>query len=264
VESKEVNPVSRLSHRSVRERGVDLEGARVRVLDVGPTVTGNIQVVVVPGLGALGYLLPMMRALGREGAACTLLDLPGFGSRAPLPGSPTVHGVAELTATFVQSLPSDAPIILVGHSTGAQAALHAAVRVQDSHRPAAVVLAGPTITPGQRSLPRLMARAPAAYRRDSPRELIVVPDYLRGRRHVLTLLRSAMRDRPEDTVAGLRAPLTVTAGRSDAFAPRWWLEALAGRAVRSSVARVKVLPGSHNNPYTHPARFTAVVLESPL
>ena len=113
--------MSRLSHRSVRERGVDLEGARVRVLDVGPTGAGDIQVVVVPGLGALGYLLPTMQALRLEGAACALLDLPGFGSRAPLPGFPTVHGVAELTATFLQSLPSDAPVILVGHSTGAQA-----------------------------------------------------------------------------------------------------------------------------------------------
>jgi pimeloyl-ACP methyl ester carboxylesterase len=72
-----------------------------------------------------------------------------------------------------------------------------------------------------------------------------------------------MRDRPEDIVAGLRAPLTVTAGRNDAFAPQWWLEALAARAVRASAARMKVLPGSHNNPYTQPTRFAAVVLESP-
>lgn len=49
-----------------------------------------------------------------------------------------------------------------------------------------------------------------------------------------------------------------------ATAPVNFVGNVEGRAVRTSVARMKVLPGSHNNPYTQPTRFAAVVLESPL
>ena len=65
------------------ERGLDvrwhLAGTRpVRSLVTGRSVDGVPELVVVPGLGALGYLLPLVRACAGW-TRVTLLDLPGFG-----------------------------------------------------------------------------------------------------------------------------------------------------------------------------------------
>jgi fermentation-respiration switch protein FrsA (DUF1100 family) len=54
-------------------------------------------------------------------------------------------------------------------------------------------------------------------------------------------------------------PLTLTAGEADSFAPRWWLDELAAAAVRAPRVTVEVLPGSHNNPFTEPARLAATI-----
>jgi hypothetical protein len=40
---------------------------------------------------------------------------------------------------------------------------------------------------------------------------------------------------------------------------RRWLDALASGATRSPSVRVARLPGSHNNPYTHPRTLAEVV-----
>ncbi len=262
-------PDPRASRPPARQARLLLDGAPVRVLDLGPApgLVGAAppvaHVVVVPGLGLLGYLLPTVRELARRGAWCTVLDLPGFGTRSPLSAPPTLTGVATLAAAYLRTLPEGERVVLLGHSTGAQAAVHAARLAQDHRLPAAVVLAGPTVAPGQRTLPRLVATAPAAYRRDSPGELVVVPDLLRANRHLLPLLRSALADRPEVTVAALRSPVTLTAGEQDAFAPAWWLRALRRSAVGAAGTDLVVLPGSHNNPWTHPVELADVVLRAP-
>nr|WP_269205247.1 alpha/beta hydrolase [Motilibacter aurantiacus] len=212
---------------------------------------------MVPGLGALGYLLPTVRAVAARGGRCVLLDLPGFGSRRPRPCPPTVAGAAGALAAWARAAAPPGRLVLAGHSTGAQAALHAALLLQPDAAPQALVLAGPTVAPGQRGLLRLAARAPAAYRRDSPRELAVLPDYLRAGGALLTLLRSAVADRPEEAIARLQAPVTVTAGRQDAFAPRAWREQLVRAA--GGPARQVELDGSHNNPFTHPAQLAEVL-----
>ena len=154
-------------------------------------------------------------------------------------------------------------MVLLGHSTGAQAALQAALLVQDHRRLDAVVLAGPTVAPTQRRLDLLALASAAAYRRDSPRELVVLPEVLRARLRLLTLLRSAISDRPERAVPRLSVPLVLTAGRSDAFAPQWWLEVLAGGATRSPAVTVERLGGSHNNPYTHADELAGLIGRSP-
>jgi hypothetical protein len=88
---------------------------------------------------------------------------------------------------------------------------------------------------------------------------VVLPEVLRARLRLLTLVRSAIADRPERHVGALRTPLRLTAGRADSFAPAWWLEVLAGGATRSPSVQVARLPGSHNNPYTHPRTLAEVV-----
>lgn len=243
----------------VSERLDLVGGVTVRSLVAGPRDAG-VHVVLLPGLGALGYVLPTVRALAARGARCSLLDLPGFGSGRPRPAPATVVGVAEAAAAWIAALGTGRRLILAGHSTGAQAALLATLRLQDRALPAALVLAGPTFAPSQRRLGKLAAVAPAAYRRDSPRELLVLPDFLRAGPDLMSLLRSALADRPEEHVADLHVPLLITAGRHDAFAPRWWLERLVHAASRASGASCVRLPGSHNNPYTQPDLVAKLVL----
>jgi len=234
-------------------------GVPMRSLRCGNSA-GGPHVVVIPGLGALGYLVPYARAVGATGAVCTLLDLPGFGTPGGLASRPTIRGIAEAAAAWVRACTSTGDIVLLGHSTGAQAALHGGLLLQEDRPPTLVVLAGPTVAPRQRSLLRLACAAPAAYRFDSPGELVVLPDLLRTRADLILMLRSAIADRPEDHVRSLRSPLLVTAGSRDAFAPTSWLSAIATAAPPSCGARVVQLAGSHNNPYTHPSLLAKVVV----
>ena len=210
-------------------------------------------VVLLPGLGAPWYLRPLLLELERRGRAAVLLDLPGFGRSEQRSCPPTVEAMGERVARWCAGEP--APVVLFGHSTGAQAMLVAALALQRAGRPpAGLVLAGPTPAPGQRSIPRLLLRVPLALRRESPAELGVLGNYLRDQAGFWRLLRSAVRDRPELTAAALALPVIATAGRADSFAPPSWLATLAGPD-----GRVLVLPGSHNNPFTHPDAVADVI-----
>ncbi len=214
-------------------------------------------VVVLPGMGATAYVQPLARALDDRGLPATVLDLPGFGSPRPLACRPAVRAVAEAAGDHVRRLGE--PVVLLGHSTGAVSALLAALALQDDGLVRALVLAGPVSTPRQRSVPRIAAVVPAAFRRDTMGELRVVPQYLRGRDDAVRLLRSALQEAPETLVGDVRVPLLVTAGRADSLAPAWWLSRLAASATAAPAVRVVRLPGSHNNPWTQGGRLAAVV-----
>jgi pimeloyl-ACP methyl ester carboxylesterase len=220
---------------------------------------GQPHVLVVPGLGLLSYLDPLLRALSRRGLPATVLDVPGHDRRSRRVVAATVPSIAAATAEAVLARPGAERLVLVGHSTGAQAALRAALVLQDIRRVDAVVLAGPTVAPTQRRLDLLALASLAAYRRDSPRELVVLPEVLRARLRLLTLLRSAIEDRPERAVSRLSVPLVLTAGHRDAFAPQWWLEVLAGAATRSPSVLLERLGGSHNNPFTHADELAGLI-----
>ncbi|KQX66290.1 alpha/beta fold hydrolase [Angustibacter sp. Root456] len=221
----------------------------------------SLHVVVVPGLGAVGYLQRFAAAVRARGARCTVLDLPGLRQR-PLVCEPTVQGLGFAAAERVLGL-DDEHVVLMGHSTGAQAALHAAAWVEQVRPLAGLVLAGPTVAPTQRSLWQLALRAPRAYRRDSPRELLDIVELARAPAAVVRLVRSGVADRPEATITKVVAPVTVTAGRADALAPRWWRHVLVAQAIRASGRRDIELPGSHNNPFTHPGQLADVAVSAP-
>jgi len=112
--------------------------------------------------------------------------------------------------------------------------------------------------PRQRSLPRIAAVAPRAYRRDPLRELRGLPQLVHGGPDAVRLLRSALAEHAEELVASLRLPLVLTAGRADAYAPPAWLSQLARAALASPSVRVVRLPGSHNNLFTDPGPVAAL------
>ena len=118
-----------------------VDGRPVRSLVTG---TGSQELVVVPGLGALGYLLPLVRACA-SWARVHLLDLPGFGARTTARLPADLPAVSAALRAWLDRVP-DAPVVLLGHSTRAQAALHAARAVPGRR----LVLAGATFPPHAR------------------------------------------------------------------------------------------------------------------
>ena len=206
------------------------------------------------------YVIPTATALAVRGLACVVLDLPGFGTTSGLHCAPDVTAMGEAAAAWVARLPITTRVVLMGHSTGSQAALTAALEVQHSCPNAALVMAGPTFQPAHRRLAGLALTTLTAYQNETLREtLAVVPDAARGHLRIARIIASGMRDRPEEWLAGLRLPLVLTAGRHDTYAPRSWLETLRRAASHSPLVTCEVLPGSHNNLYTHPAELAHLI-----
>jgi pimeloyl-ACP methyl ester carboxylesterase len=202
-------------------------------------------VVMLAGLGYPGMLSPWMRATAVWTEA-TLLDLPGWRRQSAVTCAPTVEGIADAAAVWLRraDLP---PVVLIGHSTGAQAALRTALKVPEHL--CGVVLAGPTIDPGARSALGLPTRFVRSVWREDPRELSVVAGSIAagGVRPVLTLIRSALADRPEEQISDLRVPALIITGQRDRVASPPWCQRLAELAA----ARWQVLPGGHNSCFPH-------------
>jgi pimeloyl-ACP methyl ester carboxylesterase len=215
-------------------------------------------VVLVPGLGLPRYLLPVAARLAGGGLETVVVDAlarHGGGRRA----APTIAGLSEVTATWLAHR-EGGPTVVVGHSTGAQVALEAVLRTQRTGQALALVMAGPTFTPSQRRLRGLVPAALTAYRKDTPKELVVLKDVARVRTDLVRIVQSARRHPVEKRVPLLSVPLTVTAGEADSFAPADWLDLLAARA--GAASGTEVLPGSHNNVFTHPDLFARLVVDA--
>ena len=220
-------------------------GRPVRSLVAG-TVTDLPEVVLVPGLGAPGYLAPWVCHIATWTRA-TVLDLPGWRWGRATACVPTVAGVGTATARWLAER-DRRDIVLLGHSTGAQAAVRTALLVPD--RLAGVVLAGPTFDPAARSIPTLLRRAVGTLAHERPGEIpAVLPSYLHsGGYGVLRMLLNGLRDRPEDRVGQLAVPVLTLTGERDGFAPPAWAHHLA----TLTAGRCAVLPGAHNACFPFP------------
>ncbi|HVM26990.1 MAG TPA: alpha/beta hydrolase [Mycobacteriales bacterium] len=223
----------------------------VRSLVLGTARPLAPELVVVPGLGALGYLLPTLHA-SAGWTRVHLLDLPGFGSPRTADCPAAVDDVTTAVRQWLRQA-ATGPVLLVGHSTGGQVAAH--VTRSEPDLVAALVLSGSVFPPAARTLRGLLPRLLRTLVHESPRELpAVLPEYLRGRRRMLELLASALQDRPEDVVPQVHVPMVVVRGRHDHLCDDAWARQLADAAPRG---RVLVVPGAHNTVSTHPAATAA-------
>ena len=209
-------------------------------------------VVMVPGMGAPGYLAPWLHQTATW-TQVTVLDLPGWQAGRSRSCPPSVAGVAAAAAQWLQTTDTS-DVILVGHSTGAQAVLHTARLVPDRIR--AVVIASPTFVPAARGVLTLLRRVLATIGHEAAGELAAVaPSYLASGVAYLRLLLSGLRDRPEQTILGVAQPILVVTGDQDRLAPPAWARHLAALGHADCV----VTPGAHNACYTDPRSVDAAL-----
>lgn len=229
--------------------------AGVRSLESGGA-PGDPAAVLVPGLGALGYLLDTWAGCAGW-ARSFLVDVPGFGHDRRYRCAAEIPAIAAAVQRWIDVVPGDEPVVLAGHSTGAQAALRVAARAPDRVR--ALVLMGPTFPPRQRRFSGLLRGfASSAVHEPPGLQPVTVPYYARGGAvEVARFLRSAQRDEPERTITGVRCPTLLVRGEHDAFAPAEWLDRLA--AACPSPARTVTVPGAHAFPFRRGGLTSALI-----
>ncbi|SFW70595.1 Pimeloyl-ACP methyl ester carboxylesterase [Amycolatopsis australiensis] len=206
---------------------------------------GRAPVVLLPGLGAPGYLVDTLHGCAAS-APSYLLDVPGFGERGPLVCEPELSAMTDVVTGWLSDA-LDRPAVLFGHSTAAQIVLAVAVRRPELAE--ALVLAGPTFPPRLRRLGPLALAFLRDVVHESPAALPgTVPAYLRaGPARLLRFIRSAQRDEPERLMPQVRCPVRVVRGRHDTISPSGWAQSLADAAPRGSLVTV---PGPHTFPAT--------------
>jgi pimeloyl-ACP methyl ester carboxylesterase len=184
----------------------------------------------------------------------TVLDLPGWRRGRARSSPSTVEGVGRAAAGWLEVL-DRRDVVLVGHSSGSQSALHTAEIVPD--RISGLVLAGPTLDPRARHAGVLLLRTLDTIAREELAELpAVLPWYLAsGGPAWLRLGWSVMRDRPEELVARMTHPVLFLTGYRDRFAPPAWVRTLAALVD----APHELVPGAHNACFTAPSAAAALV-----
>ncbi|MDD7930032.1 alpha/beta fold hydrolase [Microbacterium sp. NE2TL11] len=191
---------------------------------------------------------------GLAGAATVhSLDLPGFAG-LPVPRDDvTVTRMGTAIAELIGEL-SSSPVILGGHSMGAQWVAAAALRRPASVR--AVVLMGPVTDDRHRTL-SAQARALALDGLLEPPRVnaVVLGDYLRsGLRWFFAQVRHMVAYPIEQRVEELSVPVLVVRGSRDPIAGDDWVHRLAGHA---AAGEVLVIPGSAHHVERTDARAVA-------
>lgn len=194
--------------------------------------------VLLHGIGVSHrYLARLHRELARESDVYSF-DLPGFGD-APRPRRQVpVAGYAA----FVRVALADAGVrscVVVGHSMGTQHAVELAL--QEPELVAGVVLMGPVVDPGRKSVARqaIDLGRDALFSESLSSNAIVFSDYVKaGPRWYLTELPVMMEYPLETRVQGVSQPVLVLRGSKDPVARAPWCERLASLAPRGTLAEV--------------------------
>jgi len=218
--------------------------------------------VLLHGLG-LSHLSfsRLARVLAQHGSVLAP-DLPGFGAA---PGPRRRLDVDELTEALLQRLdvvaPSAAgraPLVVLGHSLGAEIAVEVARR--RPHLVRALVLVGPVVDriaasafgQGRRLLLDMAAEPPST-------GAMVTRDYVRGGLFsFMAGVRSMLRYDTVGRLGDVTVPVLVLRGAHDPVAPARWIAELADVVADGTSADVS--SGVHNVVHSHPAEVARLVL----
>lgn len=220
------------------ERRVDLDGAVFRVLTTESSAADpGTPFVLIHGIGMSHRYLTRLHTQLAEEADVHSIDLPGFGG-LPQPGRDLgIPAMAEVLGTVLDGIDSG-PVVLVGHSMGAQWAVELAAQRPDLVR--GVVAMGPVADEKHRSLPaQALALTIESFGEPPAVNYQVFSDYVRcGPRWYLTQVRHMLSYPIEERVAALTMPILVLRGGSDPVAGLDWCRRLRDAAVDGSLAIV--------------------------
>jgi len=217
-------------------------GATVNVLSTaGPDTAEAPVFVLVHGIGmSHRYLTRLHGELAATGDVHSV-DLPGFGRSPKPPGGVTIAQYADYLAELLPML-SPRPVVLVGHSMGAQFVTETAVR-HPSLVAHLVVIGGVTDPTRDSVLRQALALARDTLKEPLRGSLIVFADYLRcGPRWYLATLRPMLAYRTDLRLREVDAPILVIRGEDDPVSRHEWGVHLAAQAPRG---RLLELPGRH-------------------
>lgn len=218
-------------------RRVDVGGLAFRV--VGEPRPGGTRppVVLVHGIGASHrYLSRLHDALERQGTVWSI-DVPGHGGLPAPPHDVDVAGMARALGVVVARLGAS-PVVLVGHSMGAQWAVELAV--QRPELIAHVVMIGPVTDAAHRTLgAQFRALAVETLLESWTANGLVFADYVRcGPSWYLTQARHMVSYRLEERVPLLAMPLLVMRGSHDPIAGRQWCRLLRDSARQGALVEI--------------------------
>lgn len=225
-----------------RRELVDLGGLRVRVHRLGPG-GGTPTVVLLHGAGlSARYLLRLAMDLAAD-AEVVVLDLPGA---AGLPGprrALSVPGQAGAVHRVLRIL-EVGPVVLLGHSMGAQLAVELLARQPATYRDA--VLVGPPVNAAERTLPRQLLRfAQTAVHEPARFRQLALRAYLATATDWLFRAVPVMLGYPiEERIAAVdpAARVRILRGERDRLVPAGWARELAARC--GGACEVQEVPGA--------------------
>jgi pimeloyl-ACP methyl ester carboxylesterase len=242
----------------MRELLLPSTGGTVHVFSTpGPGTADAPVFVLVHGIGmSHRYLNRLHGELAGAGAVHSV-DLPGFG-RSPKPeDGVTIEQYADYLGELLPRL-SGRPVVLVGHSMGAQFVTETAVRYPQLV--AHLVLVGGVTDPARGSvLTQALDLSRDTLKEPVAGTLIVLGDYLRcGPRWYLTTLRPMLAYRTDLRLREVCAPTLVIRGQDDPVSRHGWGAHLAAQAPRG---RLLELPGRHLVQFSAAAATAAGILE---
>ncbi|MFG6402824.1 alpha/beta fold hydrolase [Microbacterium sp. P04] len=247
----------REKYENVVEHRIDLDDRVFRVLstDTAGAAAGS-PYVLIHGIGMSHRYFTRLHDELAADAPVHSIDLPGFGG-LPKPGRDLdVTEMATSLAEVIDRVIGE-PVVLVGHSMGAQWVVELAALRPDLVL--GVVAMGPVSDDRHRTV-MAQARALALDSLGEPprANAIVFGDYLRcGVRWYLTQVRHMVSYPIEDRVAQLRAPLLVLRGGSDPIAGVDWCRRLRDRAL--DAAFVTVPRGFHVVQWSAPRAVASAI-----
>lgn len=250
-----------------------VSGLRVHALESGGG-TGPVA-VLVPGLvTASRSMVPLARALTRQGLRVRIVDLPGFGYSDKPRRALSPSEQADLAGQWLDAT-GPRPVRLLGNSVGTQVAAVIAARRPDAVE--RLALLSPTVAPELRqrlswlrALPgptrgrgRPRGRWRAAMLRglhgvlgeEAPLRLLNAAEYAcASLPRAAGTLHGALQEPIEPALAHLHMPVLVIRGDDDHLSSLAWAGQLAGLAPDGHLAR---LPGLGHAAFFHGAEQVA-------
>jgi pimeloyl-ACP methyl ester carboxylesterase len=204
------------------------EGNEVAVYAANP-VPQKPAIVLVHGIGTSHRYFAPLHAELDSGGDTVSIDLPGFGGVAKPRETLTIEGHARvLSAVFDQF--GWGPVVLVGHSMGAQVVTELALVRPDlvSH----LVLIGPVTDPRRATaLQQGLSLGRDTLREPMAGNLLVLADYLRcGPLWFVAQLPTMLAYRTDLAVRTVVAPTLVIRGGNDPIARTSWCQRIVSQA----------------------------------